>query len=134
MKKYRSGYDIAVLALAFVAAIGIFSVTIGGASSQAEISALVFTLVITGVVMIATMFPCQYTLEESHLQIRCGLIKKKIEYADIESVEPSWNPLAAPAASFKRVRISLKHSFALVSPKQQSEFIQELRKRAGIAI
>lgn len=50
---------------------------------------------------------------------------------DIVNAEKSSNLLAAPAFSLKRVKISLKRGFALVSPKDRDDFISELEKRTG---
>ncbi|MDP7060376.1 MAG: PH domain-containing protein [Candidatus Marinimicrobia bacterium] len=60
-----------------------------------------------------------------------GNSEKKIEYVDIVNAEKSSNLLAAPAFSLKRVKISLKRGFALVSPKDRDDFISELEKRTG---
>ena len=48
---------------------------------------------------------------------------------DIINVEKSSNLLAGPAFSLKRVKISLKKGFSLVSPKDRDDFISELERR-----
>ena len=54
-----------------------------------------------------------------------------VKIADIISVERSYNPLSSPAASLKRLRISLgkksKFPYMLISPVREQEFIEELK-------
>ena len=57
----------------------------------------------------------------------CGSVR----IFDILSVERSYNPLSSPAASLKRLRISLKkeakYPYMLISPAKEQEFIRELK-------
>ena len=83
-------------------------------------------------VLLLTLFlPCRYTLFDDHLFIKSGILKKKIEYVDIVTVEKSSNLLAAPAFSLKRVKINYRKGFALVSPRDRDDFISELERRTG---
>jgi membrane protein YdbS with pleckstrin-like domain len=77
--------------------------------------------------------PCRYTLSADHLLIRSGIRKHSISFKDIRSVEQSNNPLAAPALSLQRVKISYGKSFVLISPERREEFIRILRERANLA-
>lgn len=59
--------------------------------------------------------------------IPCGSVK----ITNIISVERSYNPLSSPAASLKRLSISLggkaKFPYMLISPVREKEFIEELK-------
>lgn len=88
----------------------------------------VFTL---GIVLVLTV-PCRYTLESDHLFIQCGILKKRIPYAEIRKIELSSNPLSAPALSLRRVKIFYGRTFQLVSPLERERFVEELSKRAGL--
>ncbi len=59
--------------------------------------------------------------------IPCG----SVEIANIISVRRSYNPLSSPAASLKRLSISLdgktKFPYMLISPVREKEFIEELK-------
>ncbi len=59
--------------------------------------------------------------------IPCGSVK----ITNIISVERSYNPLSSPAASLKRLGISLggkaKFPYMLISPVREKEFIEELK-------
>lgn len=94
------------------------------------------TLIVIAIVlglMVLLTWPCHYILEDKHLHIRCGLIKRNIPYPEIRSVKKSVNPLSAPALSLRRVRIDYGASFTLVSPTERDKFIQELRRKSNIA-
>jgi hypothetical protein len=84
------------------------------------------------VVVLLLTTPCRYTLGADHLEIRCGLIRKRICYAEILRVELSSNLLSAPALSLRRVKISYVQGFQLVSPRCRARFIDELSRRAGL--
>ena len=55
-----------------------------------------------------------------------------VNIADILSVERSYNPVSAPAASLKRLRIDFskrkKYSYLLISPAREQAFIKALKK------
>jgi membrane protein YdbS with pleckstrin-like domain len=76
------------------------------------------------------LWPVAYTLEADALEIRSGLTRMKIPYAAIESVEPTRNPLSAPALSLDRLAIRYSGGqLALISPKDKAAFIQKLSVR-----
>lgn len=74
----------------------------------------------------------RYILSGSELSLKIWFIPGwRVNIADIRSVERSYNPLSSPAASFKRLRISLKgnanYSYLLISPVREPEFVDALR-------
>jgi len=98
-----------------------------GAVQEGWIAVGVVLLVV--ILFITIIIPCRYTFTDDGLLIQSGLIKTKIDYQRMRDVKPSWNPLSAPALSFKRVKIKLDRGFALISPKRRDEFIVELKRR-----
>ncbi len=73
--------------------------------------------------------PCTYTLTEDTLIVRSGLIRRRIPYQRIVSIEPSMDPRSAPAWSLQRVKIRLKGGgVLLVSPNERDDFIERLRE------
>lgn len=66
---------------------------------------------------------------DDYLLVQAGILKERIKYEDIVSVEKSSDPLSAPAMSLKRVRIDHGKGFTLVSPKDRDDFISELNTR-----
>jgi membrane protein YdbS with pleckstrin-like domain len=84
--------------------------------------------------VVALVWPCRYVLEPEHLLIASGLFfRQRIPYRQITSVEPSANPLAAPALSLRRVRVSYGSRYQLVSPRDRDGFMRALRSRADLA-
>lgn len=114
------------IASCFVQAWSLSSVSPGGSIAAAAIGILSLVIVLTVTV------PCRYTLKGDHLFIQCGVIRKRIPYAQIHRVEASSSPLSAPALSLRRVKIVYGQSFQLVSPQERDRFIEELSKRAGL--
>ncbi len=81
-------------------------------------------------ILVALVLPCRYVLEQDHLFIRAGLLfRQRIPYLEITGVEPSSNPLAAPALSLRRVKVAYRDKYQLVSPRDRDEFMRALRAR-----
>jgi hypothetical protein len=88
--------------------------------------------IVTVTLLLALSWPCTYTLTESHLVIRSGLVRWRIPYRDIVGVRKSRSVWAGPALSLQRVKVSLHGRFMLVSPRDREQFITELARRAGL--
>jgi hypothetical protein len=93
----------------------------------------------TGVVALmyfGLIFPMYYEITDTQLVIRSGLIRQRVELADIKEVRPTRNPLSAPALSLDRLRIDYKEGrfgYALISPANRAEFLNALAEAAGLA-
>ena len=76
------------------------------------------------------LFPLYYELEEDALLIRFGLVRSRVAYNEITLVEPTRCLLSSPALSLDRIYIQSKSDFgAVISPKDQELFLEELLKR-----
>ncbi|MEQ9825670.1 MAG: PH domain-containing protein [Puniceicoccaceae bacterium] len=127
---YPSKVDLwlaAVLILAPITAVGMGVYLALTGEAEGWIS--VFTGCFMAVVMAAFTLPCHYTLDDRGLHIRCGLMEDHILLQDIRQVTPTFNPLAAPALSIRRVRIDTAHRSFLISPRNRERFIEELEQR-----
>jgi|GEM_PF-2813548 len=99
---------------------------------------LIAVTVFTVLPILGACFPCRYTLTDRGLLIQCGIgaiIEEEIAYEKITDVSLSWNLLAAPALSLKRVKIKCegrRWNFALVSPTDRHGFIAELNRRRAL--
>ena len=82
--------------------------------------------------VLALTVPCKYTLKKSHLEIRCGVLKRVVPYADIIGIELSRSILSAPALSLMRVQVSCARTAHLVSPNDRERFMKELRARVRL--
>lgn len=89
--------------------------------------------VFTGLIVATMTMPCRYELEADHLLIRCGLIRQRIDYADITGIAPSRSLVSAPALSLRRVKIRFTHGVQLVSPREREAFIADLQQRVDAA-
>jgi len=74
----------------------------------------------------------RYVISENKLYTKIWIIPfGSVKIADIVSIERSYNFLASPAASLKRLRIGLAgkgiFSFVLISPVREQEFIEDLK-------
>lgn len=78
-------------------------------------------------------YPCEYTLASTHLLIRFGVVRVRIAYADVTSVEPSHSLWSAPALSLHRVKVRYAGRFLLISPVDRERFITLLRERVAAA-
>jgi membrane protein YdbS with pleckstrin-like domain len=82
------------------------------------------------VLLLALAVPTRYELHSDQLVIRSGLIRYRIPYAAVRGVEPTRNPLSAPAWSLDRLKIKRPSGFALISPKDKDGFMRALLERA----
>jgi len=130
MNQFRSKVDtwlvvVILAAFTFTLVQGFVLRNISVAGGLLSFAAAVFVVGL----FLAVAVPCKYTLEADHLLIQSGFMKQRIAYRDIKKVEPSSSPLAAPALSLKRVKISYNRTFQLVSPRERELFIQLLQER-----
>jgi len=81
-----------------------------------------------GLVTLAFL-PCRYSLATHSLQVRAGILRQSIPYADIRRITPTRSPRAGPALSFKRLRIEHAEGSLLISPRNREIFAAELENR-----
>ena len=86
-----------------------------------------------GVVTWILAFPCQYTLEDKSLLAQAGILKWRIPYAEIQTVEFSNSILSGPALSLQRIKVQYDRGRILISPNERDLFLKELRKKVSMA-
>ena len=86
-----------------------------------------------GVVTWILAFPCQYTLEDKSLLAQAGILKWRIPYAEIQTVELSNSILSGPALSLQRIEVQYDRGRILISPNERDLFLKELRKKVSMA-
>jgi len=99
---------------------------------QQKLYPVLFILGVVFFPMILIFTGMRYSILGSKLYYKMwNLPSGNIDIMDILSVERSYNPLSSPAASLKRLRISLKktakYPYSLVSPVREQEFIEALK-------
>jgi hypothetical protein len=72
----------------------------------------------------------EYTIDNDKLTVKCGfLYNKTIDIKSIRKITETNNPLSSPATSLDRLEINYgKFDSVLISPKQKSEFINEIKR------
>jgi hypothetical protein len=101
------------------------------ASGQTEglVLLLVWGTAVSALVISLTV-PVRYTLRGDALVVRSGWLRWTIPWAAVRRVEPTWNPLAGPAWSLRRVRLDWDQgNFILVSPQDRESFIEDIAAR-----
>ena len=89
-------------------------------------------LAVTFLFIVSLFVGMRYIISGDELIVKMGIIPGgSVKIVDIVSVERSYNPLSAPAASLKRLRIIFRKnshfSYTLISPVKEQEFIKELK-------
>lgn len=71
----------------------------------------------------------EYTIDGDKLTIKCGfLYNKTIDINTIKKIKETNNPLSSPATSLDRLEINYgKFDSVIISPKQKSEFINDIK-------
>ena len=89
--------------------------------------------ILIGLVTWILAFPCQYTLEDKSLLAQSGILKWRIPYAEIQTVELSNSILSGPALSLQRIEVQYDRGRILISPNERDLFLKELRKKVSMA-
>jgi membrane protein YdbS with pleckstrin-like domain len=75
-------------------------------------------------------FATYYTLEETALHIRSGLvISKRLPYGDIVMIYETKDPAASAGLSLDRISVNTSKGEILISPKNKQEFMRLLNQR-----
>lgn len=75
-------------------------------------------------------FATRYVVTHDRLFIRGGVVNIDVPLNQITGIEPTSNPLSAPAWSLDRLLISYGHGRScMISPKDKDRFLALLRER-----
>lgn len=102
---------------------------------ESERSGALLGLLAIAAAYVGLVLPTRYGITETHLIVRHGLVRKRIELASITSVEPTRSPLSSPALSLDRLRITFGTGWfkrVLISPADKGRFLVELALRARL--
>ena len=78
------------------------------------------------------MLQTYYEFHGEYLLISCGPFWRKLLIRDIDSAEPTRNPLASMALSLDRIAIKTRSgSRVMISPSDKARFLKELAKKKG---
>ena len=87
-----------------------------------------FVFVLLLMVLIGYMLSTiHYTINGKTLEVNIVFsMKKLIDITTIKSIKEINNPMASPAASTDRLEIKFKNDSIIISPKNKSDFINQL--------
>jgi hypothetical protein len=75
-------------------------------------------------------FTTRYIVTSDRLLVRSGISSLDISLGDITRIEPTRNPLSAPAWSLDRLLITYGHGkTCMISPRDKANFLSLLRER-----
>ncbi|QXX85995.1 PH domain-containing protein [Acinetobacter lwoffii] len=87
--------------------------------------------VLTIIILWWPLWSTRYVMDNGVLTIKSLWLSWKIPLSEIQSIQPTDHSIIAPALSLKRLRIDYTdvgvQKFILVSPKDQTAFIQVLQ-------
>ena len=89
--------------------------------------------VLTIIILWWPLWSTRYVVDNGVLTIKSLWLSWKIPLSEIQSIQPTDHSIIAPALSLKRLRIDYTDAgvqkFILVSPKDQTAFIQVLQSK-----
>ena len=127
MKKKIFRSRISVLLVVFILAIMLFPHIMMIRSGNIFNSAF---YTIAGVIAFVVLFfsGIRYEITDNKLRVKLLMIPYlSCLLSEITSVERSYNPISAPAASLKRLSIDGYGVYALISPAREQEFLETLK-------
>jgi hypothetical protein len=79
--------------------------------------------------MLSVLYGTVYEFADDTLRISSGPFRFRVPLADVESIEPTRNPLSSPACSLDRLRIRYGKRSIMISPLDKRAFLDELATR-----
>jgi membrane protein YdbS with pleckstrin-like domain len=121
---------IVVLAISFAVQVGAAIALLAAPGVPYAIAIALAVLVVPTALVAALSYPTRYELHPDTLVIRSGVVRYRIPYADLRGVEPTRNPLSAPAWSLDRLKLVRAKGYMLISPDDKPAFLHALSQRA----
>ncbi|MEN8159819.1 MAG: PH domain-containing protein [Myxococcota bacterium] len=91
---------------------------------------IVPVLVVAGLFSLHVMYATEYVFEGDSLRVRASVFGWVVPLAEIDSVEPTNNPLSSPACSLDRLLIRYGKKRIMISPDDKTGFLHTLATRA----
>ena len=114
------------------AILGVLAMTGYYLTKEINITAIIIVTVVNVpivVIMYAIWFKTGYFVNEQSLIVKIGpYTEREIDIANIISLKRSYNVLASPANSLKRLKVNYRGGMVLISPARENEFLDLLSK------
>ena len=123
-----------ILCVPPVAAVAV-SVAFALAGSTPVLLVGVAMAVLVAGLYLGLVFPLRYGLGDTHLVVRFGICRQRIPLSEISEVNPTFNPLSAPALSLDRLHVRFGQGIfkaVMISPADRNLFLDELAQKAGL--
>lgn len=91
---------------------------------------IVPVLVFAGLFSLHVMYATEYVFDGDLLRVRASVFRWSVPLAEIDSVEPTTNPLSSPACSLDRLLIRYGPKRIMISPDDKTGFLHTLSTRA----
>lgn len=128
---YKSKIDTWIGAILLTAVIACL-IALAASVRTGSIAATLPALVIGSALPLWLMTSTNYTLCDTTLLVKCGPFKWHVPIEQITTITPTSNPLSSPTLSLDRLRIDYgRGQSVMISPKNKSQFIQDLESRRG---
>ncbi len=128
---FPSRVDLWLAALLYLAPVAV--VLLGIPLHKVNPGAALVVFMIATIILFLTVLmtvPCHYTLTNTQLLIRCGVITEDIDLENIQAIEPIVSLLAAPALSIQRLKLHLADGGAqYISPRDPEAFMTAFKRR-----
>ncbi len=129
-KRFPSKIDAWLVVLLVIAIGGVIAGFIGVALENEEPVATVVVgavMLLMVLLIVSLLFRTYYSVEGDTLRVVSGPFRWRVPIAEIESLEPTRNPLSSPALSLDRLRIRYSGGKAImVSPADKQRFAKAL--------
>ena len=99
---------------------------LSGYSPDAKWNALIIAAAGMGIPL-WLLFTTRYIITDTQLIVRSGPLRWRIPVSEISAMTPTYNPLASPALSIRRLRIDYgQNNSVLISPRDRDGFIRQI--------
>ena len=130
---YRSKVDAWLVVVLIGVPVGMVDFLLDGVGIDDRVATLLMLGVVVAILglFLWLCMSTRYSIIGDFLSVRSGPFSWMIPIDEITSIEPTHNPATSPALSLDRLVIRYGHDAELmVSPKDKSGFIAELKKHS----
>ena len=129
-KRFPAKIDAWLVVLLVIAIAGVIAGFVGVVLENEEPVVTLFmgaVMLLVVLLIVSLLFRTYYSVEGETLRIVSGPFRWRVPIAEIESIEPTRNPLSSPALSLDRLRVrySGKKSI-MISPADKQRFAKAL--------
>ena len=129
-KRFPSKVDAWLVVLLVIAVAGVIAGFVGVVLENEEPVVTLFmgaVMLLVVLLIVSLLFRTYYSVEGETLRIVSGPFRWRVPIAEIESLEPTRNPLSSPALSLDRLRVRYSgRKSIMISPVDKQRFAKAL--------